>query len=317
MRIGTFKASNFRQLASKMSGFPWELFLYRDETPEVKVSTSHSRLYHGAAITERSKEAIGKRLSQYGLGPPAALSKSCNQQVFIRVKEDRFTLSLNSSGEILHKRGIKKTRTAAPIRETIAAAVLALANYTTAEPLVDPMCGSGTFSIEGAMMAKHIPPGWYRDFAFMGWPGFKERQWAYLKREAGKEITGAARPSIFASDKDEKACRVLVQCIISHDLSDRIKVSVKDFFDLSREEPASETGLVVINPPYGRRMGSHRDSNLLFAAVCDRLKKEYRGWKLALIAPNRQLRKTVPFELTAHPLYHGGLNLTLLEGTIP
>ncbi|MEE8398244.1 MAG: THUMP domain-containing protein [Desulfobacterales bacterium] len=130
MRIGTFKASNFRQHESKMTGFPWELYLHRNETPEVKVSTRHSRLYHGTAIEERSKDCIEKRLSRYGLQPPEGSVKSCNQQVYIRVKEDRFTLSLDSSGDILHKRGIKKTRAVAPIRETIAAAVHAWCRIT-------------------------------------------------------------------------------------------------------------------------------------------------------------------------------------------
>ena len=316
MRIGMFKATNFRQLEHRISSFPWELYFYQDAPLKVNVTTKASRLYHGTAIKERVMHQIKKRLAQFGISSKAFPIALHTQQVFVRVKKDHFILSIDSSGERLYKRNIKKKSATAPIRETIAAAVLTLSGYTPTAPLIDPMCGSGTFSLEGSMMAKNIPAGYHRDFAFMEWPAFKDRQWTYLKREAGKEITRMDQPHIFASDKDEKVCWNLEKYIHQYDLSDMITVSVKDFFDLLPKELTQQTGLVVINPPYGCRMGNLHNSYQLFTAIINRLKNIYQGWKLALISPNHYPQKAVPFKLASHPLYHGGLNVKLLEGTI-
>ena len=150
----------------------------------------------------------------------------------------------------------------------------------------------------------------------MGWPVCKPDQWEYIKREAGLSIIKADNPRIFASDVDENACNMLEKCAVHYGLSDIIKVSTADFFNLTPRELTGQTGLVVINPPYGRRIGTCMESDRLFSAVCDRLIQKYKGWKLALIAPTKRLAKTVPFKLTAHKLLHGGLKLTLLEGKI-
>jgi len=316
MRIHSLKASNFRQLEKKLSGFHWELFLCSGSLPQIKVMTRHSRLYHKSAIGERIKTSIANRFEETDfLKIPDSLS-SYDQHIYVRVEDDRFTISIDSSGDILHKRGPKKYIAKAPIRETIAAAILKLSRYDDSEPLVDPMCGSGTFSLEGAMTAKKVPAGWFRSFAFMGWPVFKPNQWEYIKRKAGLSIIKADKPQIFASDVDKNACHRLEKCAVHYGLSDIIKVSTIDFFDLNPQELAKQTGLVVINPPYGRRIGTCKESSKLFSAICDRLTHKYKGWKLALIAPTRRLVRTVPFKLTAHKLSHGGLKLTLLEGKI-
>lgn len=316
MRIHSFKASNFRQLEKRLSGFHWELFLYSGSLPQIRIMARHSRLYHKSAIGDRIKTSIANRLEQTDFLEIHDTLSSYNQQIYVRVDDDRFTISIDSSGEILHKRGRKKYIAKAPIRETIAAAILKLSGYTDTEPLVDPMCGSGTFSLEAAMTAKKIPAGWFRSFAFMGWPVFKPDQWEYIKREAGLSIIKADNPRIFASDVDENACNMLEKCTVHYGLSDIIKVSTADFFNLTPRELTGQTGLVVINPPYGRRIGTYMESDRLFSAVCDRLIQKYKGWKLALIAPTRHLAKIVPFKLTAHKLLHGGLKLTLLEGKI-
>ncbi|WP_172683790.1 hypothetical protein [Desulfosarcina cetonica] len=128
-----------------------------------------------------------------------------SQTLFVRVVEDRFSLSLDSSGPALYKRGYKTGAARAPIRETLAAAILMTAGYDPARPLVDPMCGAGTFSLEAAMMAKHVAPGANRDFAFMGWPAFAANPWAFLKRQAHRQMVVLDRPRIFASDLDADA----------------------------------------------------------------------------------------------------------------
>jgi putative N6-adenine-specific DNA methylase len=322
MRIETFRATNFRQLAKRVTSLPWELYLHQDALYGVSVTSRRSRLFHKEAIADQFKASAAQR---WGLAPreleEAREMPRFAQQVFVRALNDCFTVSIDSSGELLYRRGLKTHGGRAPIRETIGAAILMIAGYDGQEPLLDPMCGTGTFSLEGAMMANHIPAGWYRDFAFMGWPCFKPARWKHIRREAQKSMTRVQEPIVFASDNDPHACQVLQRVVRDHDLSDTLSVFERDFFDLLPSDIESLTrtkqrGLVAINPPYGRRLGSKGHSEKMFVEICEKLKKDFSGWRVALVAPNRSLAQKVPFVVNVHSLFHGGLNLTLLTGTI-
>jgi putative N6-adenine-specific DNA methylase len=178
------------------------------------------------------------------------------------------------------------------------------------------MCGAGTFSLEGALMARCIPPGWFRNFAFEEWPSYLAKRWGYIRRQAQSAFVQLERPIVFASDTDADACKRLKDCVEKYSLADAVKVNQKDFFDLDTRKLTDQTGVICINPPYGRRLAERYDSEKIFHAICDKLKSEYRAWKLALIAPSRKLAGTVPFPTKSYPIVHGGLKLTLLVGTI-
>ncbi len=314
MRIGEFKATNFMQLEKKLSGFPWELYLPANFLPGINTSTKQSRLYHKDAIAEIFTASIEKRFALNGIRNPAGAS--ADQQLFVRTSNDRFIVSLDSSGELLYRRGIKTHRATAPLRETTAAAILAISGYDGTEPLIDPMCGSGTFSLEAAMISQNIPAGWFRNFAFMNWPCFGQKRWAYIKRKAESGINPVLSPRIFASDTDSGACNSLISCINKYDFLKMVEVGQKDFFDLSPRALTQDKGLVVINPPYGQRMGSRSESVKLFYAVCEKLKKDFSGWKIALITPDTTLLNSVPFTLKGQAMHHGGLKIYLLYGQI-
>ena len=179
------------------------------------------------------------------------------------------------------------------------------------------MCGTGTFSLEAALIAKNIPPGWFRKFAFMKWPAFGQAQWDYLKRQCAKQFSDKKSPLIFTSDKDPSACRRLENCLARYHLTDVIKVSNIKFFDFIPHEVTKQTGWIALNPPYGRRLGNREKSERLFLKICDCLRHEYSGWKLVLIAPHRQLLKKIPFQLDVRSFYHGGLKPVLMVGTLP
>jgi putative N6-adenine-specific DNA methylase len=179
------------------------------------------------------------------------------------------------------------------------------------------MCGSGTFSIEAALIALRIPPGRFRNFAFMEWPSFQSKRWEYMKQAAEKKIVRTNTPVIFASDRDLRAVCELEDSVTRHGISNIVAVSNRDFFDLSPTELTNRPGLVTLNPPFGRRLGSRRESEALFLSVCERLKKEYKGWKFVLISINPRLAKMVPFRSTTHMLPHGGLKIALIAGRIP
>ncbi len=321
MRMGEFKASNFRTLEKKLSDFPWELFLTQDSNPQINITSRHSRLYHKNAIADRFTSGIIKYFSR--THPIVDLTQPASPQtIFVRAVNDHFTLSIDSSGDLLYKRGIKKHGGKAPIRETTAAAALKLAGYTGKEPLIDPMCGSGTFSLEGAMMVKHIPSGWFRDnFAFMGWPCFRPQRWNYIKQECGHSVIQADHPLVFASDINQNDCDSLQKSITESDLSDSVYVCCRDFFEItpknfSEGDTLKTTGLVALNPPYGLRIGSKQESSKLFSEIINKLEKDFKRWKIALILPDKKLLNKIPVNLDRHDLFHGGLKLTLLTGRV-
>jgi putative N6-adenine-specific DNA methylase len=317
MRIESFQAANFRKLEKNLAALPWELFLLPGASTRIRVTSRHSRLYHKDAVAGLVQESIAICFSQNESSGETAAEPTVTQQIFVRLSDNRVTLSIDSSGDLLHKRGIKPCAARAPIRETLAAAALILSGYTGTEPLVDPMCGSGTFAIEAALMARKIPPGSFRNFAFMEWPSFQPKRWQHLKQAAEKKIVRTNTPFIFASDRDERAVCELEDSVTQHGLSGTVAVSTRDFFDLSPTELTNRPGLVTLNPPFGRRLGSRRESEALFLSVCEKLKKEYRGWKFVLISLNPRLARKFPFRSTTHMLPHGGLKVALMTGRIP
>jgi putative N6-adenine-specific DNA methylase len=316
MRIYNFKASGFNQLESKTAEIPWELYLPPGSSPQIHATTRHCRLYHTDAISDRLLKSFSQSTARDTEKRGSKKEILWEPKIFVRGVDDHFTISIDSSGQHLHKRGLKIHPGRAPLRETIAAAALLLAGYRGAEPVIDPMCGTGTFSLEAALMAKNIPPGWFREFAFMRWPSFRPQKWEYLKRQCRPHFTEPRTPTIFASDKDPSACRRLEKGLIENRLTDVIKVINQDFFDLLPRALTDQNGLVAINPPYGKRLENRTKSEQLFMKICARLEQEYRGWKVILISPHRHLLNKVPFRLEAHPIFHGGLRPMLMIGTI-
>ena len=316
MRITVFKATNFRQLERKAGDIAWELYLHTGSRLKVQVATRHCRLHHSEAIAERMNQAIGGRLSGLVTDQEKPEPIGAEQTIFVRGDDDRFSVSIDSSGDLLYKRGLKTHSARAPLRETLVAGALLLAGYDVREPLLDPLCGSGTFSLEAALMTKQVPAGWYRDFAFTGWPSFIEKRWNHIKRQAESDMRRCRQPLIFATDIDRETCRKLKKCVDKFHLTDAVRVRRVDFFDLDPLELTDRTGIICINPPYGRRLGGRQAADKFFTAVGDRLKQVYKGWKLVLTAPRRNMAKTLPFKTKSIAMRHGGLKLSLLIGKI-
>jgi putative N6-adenine-specific DNA methylase len=312
MRLARFKATNFQQLGKQIQKIPWELYLPRGTIPMFHITTRHSRLYHSGAIAERIGENISAQWSAQGATPV----RSENQALFIRLQDDGVTVSLDSSCAPLYRRGIKTHTAQAPLRETTAAGILWSAGYRWDRPLVDPMCGAGTFSLEAAMIAKKIPPGLFRDFAFMQWPAFRPRQWAYLKKTATEKTKSFTRTVIWASDADGRAVAGLKHCVSNNRFEDAVFVYQADFFSLQPEKISTQKGLIVLNPPYGHRLSAEGDVERAYKDIAAKLKKDFKGWKVALLVPKEGLARPLGLSLKSMLLHHGGLQLTLLIGRI-
>jgi putative N6-adenine-specific DNA methylase len=273
-------------------------------------------LYHSQAVAQHVALAVAACWRDLGVAP----ADSPDHSLFVRLDQDLVTLSLDSSGANLYRRGLKIHGGQAPLRETLAAAILRIAGYHPELPLIDPMCGSGSFTLEAALWAKQIPPGFHREFAFMQWPAFRPRQWQHLKTTAQKAIRTLPHPLIHASDLDPEACRRLAACVTRHHLDDAVDVQCHDFFALQPPPPRDghppATGLIVLNPPYGVRLTPDRRMETFYKRIGAKLADDFKGWHVALIVPSPHLIGTQPFPTTSIPLLHGGLQLTLLVGKV-
>ncbi len=312
MRIDTFSATNRRQLEKHAAAIPWELFLPAGQLPRINVRSRQSRLYHTGVVADSLQRAISQCI---GRSPRPALP-AIPQTVFARALQDRYTISLDSSGDALYKRGLKEGPARAPIRETLAATLLMAAGYDTRLPLLDPMCGAGTFSLEAAMAAKGIPAGLNRAFAFMAWPVFSERQWAFLIRQAHSKIRRLPHPCIFASDVDPSTCSRLAELVDRIGFSDTVRVSLADFLRSRPPAHGAPPGLVAINPPYGIRLGSGKQADALLATICRHLVMHFKGWRLVLVTPRPELTHLLRLPNEPFTLRHGGITLSAIIGTI-
>jgi putative N6-adenine-specific DNA methylase len=315
MRIHSFHATSFSALEREAHRFAWELFLPQADAPRIQVATRRCRLHHTGAIAERVLRGVQEHLGPPTEAPPD--NSPCLQQIFIRGADDRFVVSIDSSGANLYRRGIKTHGGTAPLRETLAAAALMWCGYTAAEPLLDPMCGAGTFSLEAALWAKRIPPGWFRDFAFTRWPACSGPRWAHMKRTASESFATLETPRILASDTDAEACRRLEACVEASGLADAVAVHCADFFSLDPAALAVNPGIVVLNPPYGRRLGAPRAGRDLLRRMVERLATHYRGWRFALLTPQEIRTRALPFPHAARPFLHGGMRVELVVGDVP
>ena len=316
MRIGRFKAHHFDRLVERTRTIPWELYLKPMTRPEVRVATHHSKLYHSRAVAERIQAAVAERLRSPGDDTADCTAEKPNQRLWARIENDQVVLSLDSSGQHLHKRGLK-TGGRAPLRETLAAAALIWSGYQPGMVLCDPMSGSGTFAMEAASIAKQIPPGWRRTFAFMDWPAFRPPHWQYLRKQAAARFHLFSQPRIFASDRSRNAVDHLKATLNGSDLTDAIDLQRWDFFDLTGAAISNHPGLIALNPPYGRRLGKQEATARLIGEILHKLQGDFRGWQMLMVLPGKRYVRQIPFKTKSLPVTHGGRPVWLTTGKVP
>ncbi len=315
MRLGDFYAGSFSELRSRAAKLPWELYIKPGQTVALRAACHRSKLYHTAGVAERVAGAIQDRL-----GKPIQVVKfdeelnPVPQLVVIRILLDQCEISLDTSGALLHRRGYRLETAKAPLRETLAAALLLASGWDGQAPLLDPFCGSGTIPIEAALMAGRIAPGRKRHFAFMGWPGYDPRLWDALLQEA----RAAERPApslIHASDRDAGAIRIAKANAERAGVLERIEFSVRAF---SAVEPLPAPGWLVSNPPYGVRVSAAKDLRSLYAQLGNVLRASFPAWQVGLLCSDRVLvgQAQLPF---ADPLRlsNGGIPVGFYRATVP
>lgn len=288
----------------------WERWLDRNGAFAIDAHVHSSFSSHSLYIAQLAKDAIADQFLQTGTRRPSVDLEAPDLRIALSLYENRVQVFLDSSGESLHKRGYRTQSGEAPLKENLAAGILRLAKWDPKTPLADAMCGSGTFLIEGAMIARNIAPGLYRPhFGFKNWPDYDPGLFAKVKK--GAEEARTQQPlQIWGIEKDAKTAFIARENIERAGLSDCIRVDCHDFFTYAPPAPA---GTLVLNPPYDHRLAVE-DIAGFYQSMGDRLKQAYGGWRAWILAGELEAARHFGLRSSSrHTLYNGAIECRLLE----
>ncbi|WP_068116153.1 THUMP domain-containing class I SAM-dependent RNA methyltransferase [Tropicimonas marinistellae] len=302
-RIGAFRAFHLAQLDKRARKFPWAETLRPDVPVRVEVTCKRSKIYHQGAAAQRIERAIAETLG-------APLAEDAPVQVKVRIDDNLCTFSVDTSGESLHKRGHKEAVGKAPMRETMAALLLRASAYRGTEPVLDPMCGSGTFVIEAAEMAAGLLPGRDRSFAFEQLATFEADTWKEMRAE---KTAKAPALRFYGSDRDAGAVRMSQANAARAGVTEFTQFDTRPAGDLVR--PDGPPGLVIVNPPYGARVGNRKPLFALHDSLGRVLQERFSGWRVGIVTSDTGLAKStgLPFLPPGPPIAHGGLKVRLFR----
>ncbi len=297
------QVSNEHELYKAVRNIPWNEWLDKRGTLAVDATVKSSYFTHSHYVAQKVKDAMVDQFrDQYGIRPSVDLENP-DLRVNIHIAEKTLTVSLDSSGEPLYKRGYRAGQGKANLSEVLAAGMIMLTGWKGDIPFVDLMCGSGTLPIEAALIAHKIPPGFFRQqFGFQKWPDFRPE---WLKK-IRSEKTPTYRPGIICHGFDHapEAVRISRKNADGARLRDSVRFSLSDIAAVKRP---SDHGLIIINPPYGERL-KQDDLNLLYKRIGDALKTNFQGFDAWIISSNPDAMK--------HIGLHPGRRITLFNGQL-
>src|SRR3990172_13414654 len=319
--VSDFPASTPEELYYNVRSIPWEEHLSQEGTFKVSSNVSASQITHSHYASLKAKDAIVDRFRDMsGVRPSVDLIRP-DICVNIHIQKDIAIVSLDLAGESLHRRGYREEGAEAPLKENLAAAILLYSKWPSVAKgggaLVDLMCGSGTLPIEAALIAADIAPGLQRPyFGFLGWRGHERSIWDSLIKEAeGRRKIGLSiLPAILGFDRDPSAIKTSISNAEKAGLKGKIRFEQREVSSIGEVKGLGKKGLVIVNPPYGERLGSEDELKGLYLEIGDQIKRNFVGWKGAVFTGTPGLGK----ELRLRPrrvrtLYNGALECKLLH----
>ncbi len=307
MRVGEFVAMSFPELARKIRRIPWTELLPAGTPVEVRAASHGSKLNIRKKIESVVADTIAERL-----GVPKADRAPIT--VLARFDQNNCTISLDTSGDLLHRRGFRRETARAPLRETMAAAMLRYAGFDPREPFVDPMCGSGTLVLEAALWALRRAPGAERDFAFMDFAQFDAKLFANLREEAIANARDTLLAPIVGADANASAAAAAHGNLDRAGLATQVEVR---HVPIHRFAPPREPGLVCFNPPFGGRVGAAPSLGSLYSKAGDALRERFVGWRFGVLTADEAMWKAMRLRYdAAFPMLHGGTRVRLHIGRI-
>ena len=300
--IQRFTAPDEDQLYRILNRFPWEKWLRLDQTFAIDSTVSSPIFRHSKYVALRAKDALVDRFRNQTGKRPSVDTQFPDLRINLHVSNTDFTLSFDSSGESLHRRGYRAPGHRAPLNEVLAAGMLLIAGWDCKTPLVDPMCGSGTIVLEAGLMAANRAPGIQRKrYGFMTWKDFDETLWKKLYTQAIVRESPSEVP-IVGGDISGRALDM------AKDAAHRAKLPV-NFTWMNRQfnqhPPQTDPGLIVMNPPYGERL-DRVDVENLYQGIGDQLKQQYAGFAAWILSSNRDALKRVGLRPSAKKVLFNG-----------
>ena len=290
---------------------PWNEWFDSSLTIRVNVAATRCPLRSLDFVTLKIKDAICDNFREATGGRPSVDTARPDMRIHGFFDAHKFSLYLDTSGDALFKRGLRKVAGDAPIRENLAAGILCLAGWQPGIPLLDPMCGSGTFLLEAAQIALNIAPGQGRGFAFEKLRNFDKGQWDQLKEAALVRQKPKIRQPIFGSDLYGDALAAARENISAAGFSEIVTLKQANVLEISAPAP---TGFIVTNPPYGVRVGEQQLLNEFYPKLGDVLKKKFSGWNAYIMTADPLLPKFIRLTPSRRiPLFNGALECRLLE----
>jgi putative N6-adenine-specific DNA methylase len=292
------------QLDKRARKFDWGQVLDPAVPMRVEATSRKSRIYHAGAARQRVERALSESFG-------ATVSDKAALRVIVRLEDDLCTISIDTSGDALHKRGYKAAVGKAPMRETLAALFLRECGFDGNEPVLDPMCGSGTFVLEAAEMAAGLKPGRARHFAFEHLRSFDDAQWQEMR--AGPAGAPSEQPAFMGFDRNAGAIEMSRANAERAGLGASVVFAQQAISDLQR--PDGPPGLVIMNPPYGARIGNKKLLYGLYGSIGKTMQERFSGWRVGIVTSETGLARAtgLPFLPGKAPVAHGGLKIRLFQ----
>ncbi len=311
LQVASFPASSPQELYDGVRTIPWPDMLTPDMTLAVDCTLRDSAITHSHFAALKTKDAIVDSIRDVKGSRPGIDTRAPDLRVNLHIAKNLATVSLDASGDPLDRRGWRLDRNAAPLRETLAAAIMFHTGWDGTVPLLDPMCGSGTLLVEGVSMALGQPAGAGRDFGVMKWMDFDRTAWTRIvKEEKGKTLENLSVP-VLGFDNDPKAIVACRENARRAGLAYNISFDRKPFEDA---EPSGHQGVLVMNPPYGVRMGDRSSLERLYRKTGEVFKRRFTGWTAYLLAGDLELAKLVGLKPSRrYVLFNGPIECRLLK----
>ncbi len=310
--IREFSCPNSDMLYREVQKISWDDYLQPHNTLAVNSTGGNQKLNHTHFTALQVKNAIVDQQRLKSGQRSSVDVKNPDVLINVHIHQDRCILSLDSSGTSLHRRGYRPAVGRAPLKETLAAALLDMAEWDSSLPFLDPLCGSGTLPLEAGLKSLKIAPGLFRQrFGFFSWPDFDEHLWQELLNQAQTSQIPSLKAPISGSDRDPN---VLTQARTNAQLcgiEDQIKFTQTE---LSQLEAPADCGVLICNPPYGERLGDPKELGTLYKTLGDIFKQRFKGWTAFILTGNKELAKRVGLRPSRRlPVYNGSLACTLLK----
>ncbi len=308
--IAKFTAFNDQELYDGMKQLPWEKFMEKDDSLMVEAVANSEQFTHTLFIAQKTKDAICDRFREKtGQRPDVDLIHPI-LRIYVHIFKNEVSVNIDSSGELLYKRGYRTDTNRAPINEVLASGLVALSGWQPHLQFIDGMCGSGTIPIEAALKANNVPPGYFRhEFGFMKWKNFDEQLFETIYESLLSKIKDD-KLDIWANDLDAETLKKAKSNLKNAKLEDVVRTTNESFFDI---KPDRKGGVIILNPPYGERLSEQEVSNL-YREIGNKFKKDFGGYTGWIITSSMEGFKSIGLRPSRKiALFNGSLECRFLK----